>query len=103
MARALYIGWSIAAVSLIFAVTGKQPYTFYVFLRWVCFLSFAYSTFAFAKMNRPAWAWGFAIEAVLFNPLAQIHLKREAWQIFDWLALASVIVAGILFRRELKP
>ena len=98
----LYIGWGIAAIALAFAVTGKHPHGFYVLLRWVCFLSFAYSTFAAAKTTRPMWAWLFAIEAVLFNPLVQIHLKRETWQTLDWLAIASVIVAAVMFRKELK-
>jgi hypothetical protein len=32
----LYIAWLAAATLLAVAVTEKQPYNFYVFLRWFC-------------------------------------------------------------------
>ena len=101
--RALYVGWGIAAIALAIAVTGKHPHGFYVLLRWVCFLSFAYSAFAAVKTNRHVWAWLFAIEAVLFNPLVPVHFKRQTWQIVDWGSLASILVAAVFSKQLRSP
>jgi hypothetical protein len=100
--RGLYIGWGIAFALLVVAVAGVQIHGLFVFLRWFCFLAFAFSVVASVRLMRPVWAWVFAMEAVLFNPFVQIHLKRGLWQAIDWLALGSIGVAGIMFWKRLK-
>ena len=87
---------------LALAVSGKHPYGFYTLLRWIACAVFAYSAFAAHRFERPLWTWLFVVEAALFNPLVPIQLKRATWQTLDWLALASVIVAAAVFRKELK-
>lgn len=99
--RGLYIGWGIAFVVLALAVAGRHPYGFFVFLRWICFLVFGYSAWASARLRRPVWAWAFAVEAVLFNPLAPIHMSRSLWQAADWLALGGITGAAAVFWRDL--
>jgi len=81
---AVYVAWLIAAVMLLFAVTGRHPYSFYTLLRWICCAVFAYSAFIASERNRVPWAWIFGVLAVLFNPIIPVHLQRETWQIVDW-------------------
>ena len=100
--RALYVGWASGLAMLALAVAGKHPYGFYVLLRWIACAVFAYSAFAAHRLDRPLWLWVFAAEAVLFNPFVIVHLQRETWQTLDWLAIASVIVAAAMFRKELR-
>jgi hypothetical protein len=100
--RALYVGWALGLVLLPLAVSGKHPYGFYILLRWIACAVFAYSAFAAHRLERPLWTWLFAVEAMLFNPFVRIHFQRETWQTLDWLAIASVIVAAAMFRKELR-
>lgn len=100
--RGLYLGWGIAAVALGVAVTGRHPHGFYVLLRWICFLVFGFAAFFSEMRQRAAWAWVFAIEAVLFNPLVQVHFRRETWQTIDWLAIGSIVAAVAVFSKYLR-
>lgn len=125
----LYVAWLIAALMLVGAVAGRPPINFghlarsysyagrvsrshgygrssssqsrdfYTLLRWVCCAVFAYSAFTAFQMKRAAWAWIFAILAVLFNPLAPVYLQRTTWQVIDWGAIGAIIAAGIVFWR----
>ena len=93
----LYIAWLVGAVMLIFAVTGRHPYSFYTFLRWICCAVFVYSTFAAHKKNRVLWVWIFGGLAVLYNPIFHVHLDRSTWASVNWLTLGAIAVATVFF------
>jgi Family of unknown function (DUF6804) len=57
----LYFAWLVAAVMLVFAVTGRHPYVFYTLLRWICCAVFVYSAFTARETNRVPWAWVFGV------------------------------------------
>lgn len=97
---AVYVAWLIAAVMLVFAVTGRHPYSFYTLLRWICCAVFAFSAFTAHEKNRLPWTWIFGVLAVLFNPLAPIYLQRATWQIIDWATIAVIALAAIIFWRD---
>jgi hypothetical protein len=88
---------------LVCTVTSRNPHGFYTVLRWVCCVGFAYSAFASQFLGRVAWAAIFGIQAVLFNPIVEFHFRRDIWQTLDKLAIASVIVAAVMFWKDLKP
>jgi hypothetical protein len=114
--RALYIAWLIATGTLWLAIAGKHPYLFYTQLRWICCAVFILSVFAFvysaideyrswkykspsvvpAVMFHLAIAALFAAGAVLFNPVAPFHFRRETWLLLDKLSLGVVIVFALL-------
>jgi hypothetical protein len=119
----LYVIWLLAAVMLVLAVVrpaqiranyirrSHHYYTsahhslaadFYTLLRWVCCATFAYSAVAAFRMKRIGWTWSFAILAVLFNPIAPVHLKRDTWQIIDGLSIFVIVVAAVVFWRASK-
>jgi FtsH-binding integral membrane protein len=93
----LYIAWLIAATLLAAAVTQRQPYNFYVFLRWVCCAVFAISAFTANEQHRKIWFWIFVVLAVLFNPIVPVHLQRDTWQILDSGAVVVMVIAAIFF------
>jgi hypothetical protein len=126
---ALYIAWLISAGMLVATVIGPPSFTFglasrvlghsttlrssshrhnhysqqkdfYTLLRWICCAAFAYSAFTAFQMKRVTWTWIFAILAVLFNPLAPVHLQRDTWQILDWGAIGVTGIAAIVFWRD---
>lgn len=51
-------------------------------------------------MRRVVWTWTFGMLAVLFNPIAPVYLQRSTWQILDYLAIAVIVLAGIVFARN---
>ena len=51
-------------------------------------------------MKRVAWIWIFGILALLFNPLAPVHLQRATWQIIDWGAIGVIVIAAVVFWRD---
>lgn len=100
--RALYVGWALGLAMLALAVSGQHPYGFYILLRWIACGVFAYSAFAAHRFERPLWLWVFAVEAALFNPFVIVHFHRDTWQIVDWLCLASILFAAVLFSKHLR-
>jgi len=65
-------------------------------LRWVICGVTGYSAYLAYENSRNAWTWILGIIAVLFNPIAPIHLDREAWLVID------LIVAAIIFTSIFK-
>ena len=88
----------VAAVALL-AALGDWPYGYYQLLRFVvCGVSVYVAVVAYGFKS--LWAtWLFGGIAVLFNPLAPIHLSRALWQPIDFAcALLFVVVAFVLNR-----
>ena len=86
----------VAAVGLL-AALGDWPYGYYQLLRFVvCGVSVYVAVVAYGW--KKLWAtWVFGFLAVLFNPLAPIHLSRDLWQPIDFAcALLFAVVAFVL-------
>ena len=66
----------IAAVML-FAALGRHAYDYYTLLRWVACGVCAYTAFQAMQTKRIGWLWVFVIAALVLNPIAPLHLKRE--------------------------
>ena len=92
----------VAAVALL-AALGDWPYVYYQLLRFVVCGVSVYVAFVAYGFKRLWATWLFGIIAVLFNPLAPIHLSRDLWQPIDFAcAVLFVIVAFVLNRPEQK-
>lgn len=69
----------------------KMPYVYFQLLRWcvfLCSLVVAYDL----KDKKDFIFILFCIIAVLFNPLAPIHMERESWRIVDGIAGFLVLI-----------
>jgi hypothetical protein len=95
----LYVAWLVAARLLVYAAVEPHPYSFYTLLRWVCCPVFASSAFAAYEKNRLPWLWIFGALALLYNPIFRVHLDRSTWIGVNWLTVAVLVVATILFWR----
>jgi len=75
---------------MLFAAIAEWPYGYYAMLRWItCISSILVVLQAFER--NIDWAKVFFIViAILFNPLAPIHLSREIWVPID-------VIVGVLF------
>ena len=99
-AGVLYIFWLIVTALLVFAVIEKQSATFYMAQRWVCCAVFVFSATVSFRMARPLWVFVFAALAVLFNPIFVLPLERGVWIVADWLTIAAMMVAALVFRKN---
>lgn len=87
--RPLLIPAAIAALMLLGAL-GYWPYGYYQLLRFVVCGVSAYVAFMAYRRQRQWATWLFGFIAILFNPLAPIHLSRDIWQPID-------LVCALLF------
>ncbi len=93
----------IAAV-LLFAALGLQTFDYYTILRWIVCGVAAFTAFQAAQMKISGWMVVFIIVAIVLNPIAPLHLKRDTWAIVDATAavllLLSIVVMDI---RKARP
>jgi hypothetical protein len=74
-------------VLLIAVFIYPLPYSFYQLLRWGVFVIAGLLAFNNKGINQIVAG----ILAILFNPIAPIHLERESWQVVDFLAAGSFL------------
>lgn len=87
------------ATILLFWAIGDHSYSYYQFLRWAITIIGAYSAYLAYENKKKAWAWIFAITAILFNPIAPFYLSKETWQMFDF-AGAVVFAISMLNKKN---
>lgn len=84
---------SLIVAGMLLLALSRMPYGYYTFLRWcVCALGVYVAVVAHANGNRwlPLPYIGLAL---LFNPIAPVHLQRETWRVLD-VAAAVLCFAG---------
>ena len=92
--------YKIIAVILLLIAIGDLEYGYYQLLRWVITGASAYSAFlAYENMGK-VWMWLFVVIAILFNPIAPIHLEKETWQVAD--LVVAVVFLVRLFSKKLR-
>ncbi len=93
---------SLIAALMLLGALADWPYAYYQLLRWVvcgAAIFVAVSTYGWQKL----WAtWLFGFVAVLFNPLAPIHLARDVWQPIDVLCAILFIFAAVALKEPSK-
>ncbi|EKE03850.1 MAG: hypothetical protein ACD_20C00137G0005 [uncultured bacterium] len=95
----------IVVAGLLFWALDIHPDSYYMLLRWLVFIVAAMTAFkAFKLVDKSLWirVLGciiFASIAVLFNPVAHIHLTRTIWQNAD-IATAVLFLASIIIIRK---
>ncbi len=80
----------VIGAALLFWALDRHPYGYYQILRFVTTGAAAFCAYSFWKHRVKAIPWGFISIAVLFNPIAPIHLARQTWLPVD-------IATGIVF------
>lgn len=79
----------ISIVMLLLAIPAIWPYGYYILLRWVVTASAIFLVWVAYNLKKTFWLFLMGIVALLFNPIAPIHLDKETWIVID------LIVAGI--------
>ena len=87
-----------AAVLLAVAVL-PLPYGYYQLLRLVATVVFAWAAFIAFQRRSAGYGFGFAVAALLFNPVLPVYLSKALWAPID---LAAAL-ALVLSRRVIGP
>ena len=80
----------IIAAGILFLAIFKLPYEYYILLRYVIFFIAAISALAILDRHTEI-ALGYAVIALLFNPIVPIYLDKSTWIIIDILASITFI------------
>lgn len=75
---------------LLWALYPDNPYAYYALLRVVCCGVFAYLAVQAYKQQNIDWVWILGRIAVLYNPVATVHLTRGIWSLIN---IVTIIVA----------
>ncbi len=80
----------VVIVMLLLAIpSGVWPYGYYILLRWMVTGTALFVLWTAYELKKTSWLWIMGIIALLFNPIAPIHLDKETWVVLD------LIVAGL--------
>ena len=88
------IASKISAVMLLIAIF-PLPYGYYTLLRWVVCLSAIFSAWVANELKKKSWLLLMTVIALLFNPIAPVHLDKGTWVIID-------LIVAILFFSSIK-
>ncbi|HYG23360.1 MAG TPA: DUF6804 family protein [Verrucomicrobiae bacterium] len=90
-----------ATAALLFGALGENPYSYYTLLRWVVACLAGYCAFERWKAGSRGWTWAFSVIAVLFNPVAPVHLDRAAWALID-VSVGIVFLGSVVRHRTVS-
>lgn len=72
--------------ALLFVAVAPLPYGFYTFMRIIVCACAGYMAYnAFTVKEKSIWPWLLGFIAILFNPVATIHMTKEIWMVVDGL------------------
>jgi hypothetical protein len=89
----------IAALMLLGAL-GDWPYGYYQLLRFVVCGAGTYIAWLSYHSKYPWAVWLFAFVAILFNPLAPVHLSRATWGLLDLFCAGLFLMAAAAKRQN---
>lgn len=100
--RGLTMGYSAArllACVMLIAAIGRCTHDYYMLVRVVVCAVSSYGAFLSFRRNQIGWGWCMCTVAFLFNPIFEVRLQRNTWQIVDGVA-ALFFFASLFFLQE---
>mgnify|MGYP001072638627 CR=1 FL=1 len=94
---------SLIAAIMLLAALGKWPYGYFILLRWVVTASAVFVAIVALNTKQYWGIWLFGLLAILFNPIAPVHLNRTTWQPIDVVTAGIFVAAVFLIRHLPKP
>jgi hypothetical protein len=88
--KRVWIPQVVASVLLLLALHPRNPYGYYILLRWVCCAVFAFLAIQAVTQRLQGWGWVLGVTTLLYNPVFRVDLTREIWSILN---VATVVIA----------
>lgn len=92
----------IIAIIMLFGALADNPYSYYQIMRWVIAGVTGYSAYLSYQQNKIASTWIFGIIAILFNPIAPIHLDKETWSVINIVTAAIILISIFKVKTAVK-
>lgn len=87
------------SVFMLLLAIPKLPYGYYILLRWTVTATALFSVWVASEYECKLWVFVMGGIAVLFNPIIQIHVSKEAWIVIDSI-VATIFLISIF---KIKP
>jgi len=84
---------AISIVMLLLAIPAIWPYGYYILLRWIITASALFLVWSAHDLKKTFWVVLMGLVAILFNPIAPIHLDKETWVIIDFIVAILFLVS----------
>ena len=84
---------------LLLIATGKNPYDYYIFLRYSIFVAAIIDILIVIYIKKYIWILIFGIIVILFNPIIPINLSRGIWKPIDIIS-AIIMFASIYYIKD---
>lgn len=82
----------LAAAAVLLVAAAPLPYGFYMLVRIVATIVFAWAAVVSVQRKNITLATVFGLTAVLFNPILKVPFDKEVWMVLDILAAVLLIV-----------
>lgn len=92
----------IIAIVMLFGALADNPYAYYQILRWLIAGVAGYSAYLAYKQNKSTWTWILGVTAILFNPIAPIHLDKETWSVINIITAAIILISIFKVKTAVK-
>jgi hypothetical protein len=82
---------------LLFIAVAPLPYGFYTFMRIIVCGCAGYMAYqGFSNEEKGMWPWILGFIAILFNPVATIHMTKEIWMAVD--SITGIFFATLAYK-----
>jgi hypothetical protein len=92
----------IISAGLLFGALAKNPYDYYIFLRFTTCATSAYCAFLGNQLKSQNWLVVFCILAVLFNPFMPLKFSRDTWNLIDITTALFFVISVFVFNENKK-
>lgn len=82
----------IVLAAMLLLCLAPMPYGYYMMVRYVMLVAFAYLSYDSFKQGRDGYGFLFAALAVLFQPFVKIALGRLIWNVVDIVVAVDLIL-----------
>ncbi|WP_315808466.1 DUF6804 family protein [Pseudomonas sp. C9-3] len=79
------------------------PYAYYSVLRLLACAVFIFAIYLAAQRQHRWLPWAYGLCALVFNPLAKLHLPKELWMLLDIAAGLLLLGSAGVIRRRASP
>jgi len=83
----------VSVIMLLLAIPAIWPYGYYILLRWIVTASALFLIWISYEIRKQLWLILMVMLAILFNPIAPIHLDKEIWVIIDFVAAVLFLIS----------
>jgi len=90
----------LAIVMLGGAIFPIEYYAYYQLMNWVVVGAAILTAFKAYKQSKEGLMWIFIIVAVIFNPVAPIHLRTDVWHILDVVGILLFLISFVRLRQK---